>query len=268
MYEQGYLGRPDQIATPTREKETFYLNHYIVPRWGDLRLNQIQPQAVEDWLHTTFDSWWTMHGVRAIMVRVYRYAEGHGAWEEGKRSPVSKAKLGKKYHKNERRILSFEETARVLARLEEPNKLVIETCIATGARISEVLGLKWKHVDLTGGYDQDRTARVASGGRPPEERRQPATSGNWRLAPAFPGKERRRGSRHRSHGSSIRSARRKGRSGTRASGMLCIRRRQTRIAISPGSDHTRSDAPILVGGNRWAAALLKPQRSPATAILR
>ena len=151
MYERGYLGRTDQIAKPTREKETLYLNQYIVPRWGDLRLNQLQPQAIEDWLHTTFDSWWTMHGVRAIMNRIYAYAEGHGLWEEGKRSPVSKAKLGKKYHKHERRVLSFDETARVLARLDDPNKLVIETCIATGARISEVLGLKWKHVDLKAG---------------------------------------------------------------------------------------------------------------------
>ncbi len=148
MYEQGYLGRVNQIAKPTRVKEKFYLDEYIVPRWGKLRLNQIQPKAVEDWLHTTFDSWWTMHGVRAIMSRVFYYAEGHGLWEEGKPRPASKAKLGKKRYKNERRILSFDETARVLARLEEPNKLIIETCIATGARISEVLGLKWKHVNL------------------------------------------------------------------------------------------------------------------------
>jgi len=148
MYEEGYLGRENQIAKPTREKETFFLTRYIVPRWGALRLNQIQPKAVEDWLHTTFDSWWTMHGVRAIMSRIFYYAEGHGLWEEGKRSPASKAKLGKKHHKYERRILSFDETARVLARLEEPNLLVIETCIATGARISEVLGLKWKHINL------------------------------------------------------------------------------------------------------------------------
>ena len=148
MYEEGYLGRTDQIAKPTREKETFYLNQYIVPRWGKLRLNQIQPQAVEDWLHTTFDSWWTMHGVRAIMNRIYNYAEGHGLWEEGKRSPVSKAKLGRKTYKRERRILSFEETARVLARIEEPYKLIIEICIATGARISEVLALQWRHVNL------------------------------------------------------------------------------------------------------------------------
>jgi integrase len=72
-------------------------------------------------------------------------------WEEGRRSPVSKAKLGKKRYKYERRILSFDETVRVLARLEEANGLIIETCIATGARISEVLGLKWKHVNLDDG---------------------------------------------------------------------------------------------------------------------
>lgn len=151
MYEDGYLGRQDQISRPTREKETFYLQRYIVPKWGQLRLNQIQPKAVEDWLHTAFDSWWTRHGVRAIMNRIYAHAEGHGLWEEGKRSPVSKAKLGKKRHKRERRILTFEETARVLARLEEPNLLIIETCIATGARISEVLGLEWKHVNTDAG---------------------------------------------------------------------------------------------------------------------
>jgi integrase len=151
MYEDGYLGRENQIAKPTREKEEFYLRQYIVPRWGEMRLSQIQPKAVEDWLHTTFDAWWTMHGVRAIMSRIYHYAEGHGLWEEGKRPPVSRAKLGKKRYKYERRILSFEETARVLARLDEPYRLIIETCIATGARISEVLGLKWKHVDLDAG---------------------------------------------------------------------------------------------------------------------
>ena len=151
MYEDGYLGRENQISKPTREKQKFYLDSYIAPRWGELRLNQIQPKAVEDWLHTTFDSWWTMHGVRAIMSRVFYYAEGHGLWEEGRRSPASKAKIGKKRYKNERRILSFDETARVLARLEEPNNLIIETCIATGARISEVLGLKWKHVNFDSG---------------------------------------------------------------------------------------------------------------------
>ena len=41
MYEEGYLSRENQIAKPTRVKEKFYLNEYIVPRWGKVRLNQI-----------------------------------------------------------------------------------------------------------------------------------------------------------------------------------------------------------------------------------
>ena len=61
MYKEGYLARANQIATPTREKEEFYIREYLDPKWGAVRLNQIQPKAVEDWLHTTFDSWWTMH---------------------------------------------------------------------------------------------------------------------------------------------------------------------------------------------------------------
>lgn len=72
-----------------------------------------------------------------------------GFGRKGKRSPSSRAKLGKKRAKRERKILSFEETARVLVRIEEPYRLIIETRIATGARISEVLGLMWKHVNLT-----------------------------------------------------------------------------------------------------------------------
>lgn len=151
MYEVGYLGRENQIATPTREKETFYLNQYIIPKWGELRLNEIRPQAVEDWLHTTFDSWWTMHGVRAIMTRIYNYAEGHGLWEEGKRSPSSRAKLGRKRPKRERRILTFDQASRVLRRLDDPYRLIIEICIATAARISEVLALQWMHIDFKAG---------------------------------------------------------------------------------------------------------------------
>ena len=52
-----------------------------------------------------------MDGVRAITNQVFYYAEGHGLWEEGKRSPASKAKFGKKRYKYERRILSTQSPA-------------------------------------------------------------------------------------------------------------------------------------------------------------
>ena len=64
------------------------------------------------------------------------------------RNPTFRARLGKKRNKRERRILTFEETAKVLALLNDPYRLIIEICIATGARISEVLGLTWRHLNL------------------------------------------------------------------------------------------------------------------------
>lgn len=151
MYKESYLSRDDQISKPTRIKEESHLDLHIIPRWGKYRLNEIPPKDVEDWLYHTFDSWWTRHAMRFIMGRIYRKAEEWGLWEEGKRSPIQKVKLGKNWYKRPRQILSMEQTARVLARLEDPILLVVETCIATGARISEVLGLKWKHVDLKAG---------------------------------------------------------------------------------------------------------------------
>lgn len=151
LYMSGYLSRQNHVAEPTRQKEEFYIREYLLPKWGMDPAERIQSKAVEDWLHAAFSSWWTMHGVRGIMSRIYRHAEGHGLWPEGRPNPASKARLGRKRHKRERRILSFDETARVLARLGQPYRLIVQTCIATGARISEVLGLEWKHVDLEAG---------------------------------------------------------------------------------------------------------------------
>ena len=90
MYEEGYLDREQQISRPTREKETFYLRQNIVPRWGAFRLNQIQPKAIEDWLHTAFESYWTRHGVRAIMGRETTMPKGTGYGRKGSAAALAK----------------------------------------------------------------------------------------------------------------------------------------------------------------------------------
>jgi len=73
---------------------------------------------------------------------------GHGLWEEGKRSPISKANSVRSAT-DERRI-RHSKKLRGSALLDDPNKLIIETCIATGARIPS-LGLQWRHVNLDAG---------------------------------------------------------------------------------------------------------------------
>ncbi len=139
------------LAKPTRDKYIIHLEQRIVPQWGDRRLCEIKPDEVQQWLFKTCDSWHMMNDLRGIMSGIYTKAEEWGYWPEGRRNPISRVKIGEKWSVRPERILTEEETVKVLARLSDPNLLVLETAIATGARISELLGLKWRHVDLESG---------------------------------------------------------------------------------------------------------------------
>jgi integrase len=76
-------------------------------------------------------------------------------------NPMSRVRMPRKWERYDKRILTPEQTAMVLAKLEEPNLLICETCLDTGTRISEVTGLMVKHVDLERGiiYIDQRACR-------------------------------------------------------------------------------------------------------------
>jgi integrase len=139
------------LSKPTRDKYIIHLEQRIVPQWGDRRLCEIKPDEVQQWLFKTCDSWHMMNDLRGIMSGIYTKAEEWGYWPEGRRNPMSRVKIGEKWTVRPERILTADETVKVMARLSDPNLLIIETALATGARISEILGLTWQHVDLKDG---------------------------------------------------------------------------------------------------------------------
>jgi len=139
------------LAKPTREKYVIHLEQRIVPKWGTRRLCEINPDEVQQWLFESCESWHMMNDLRGIMSGIYTKAEEWGYWPEGRRNPMSRVKIGEKWTVRPERILTEDETVKVLARLTDPNLLIIETALATGARISEILGLTWKHLDLNDG---------------------------------------------------------------------------------------------------------------------
>ena len=139
------------LAKPTRLKYLIHLDQRIVPQWGNHRLSEIRADEVQQWLFESCESWHMMNDLRGIMSGIFTKAEEWGYWPEGRRNPLSRVKIGSKWSVRPERILTKEETVRVLARLRDPNLLVAETAIATGARISEILGLKWQHLDLDAG---------------------------------------------------------------------------------------------------------------------
>ncbi len=140
-----------QLAKPTRLKYLTHLDSASFRSGATHRLSEIKPDEVQQWLFETCESWHMMNDLRGIMSGIFTKAEEWGYWPEGRRNPMSRVKIGEKWSVRPERILTGEETLRVLARLSDPNLLILETAIATGARISEILGLQWRHIDLAEG---------------------------------------------------------------------------------------------------------------------
>jgi integrase len=149
-------GRP-MVAAPTRAKYNNALTNHIVPRWKDTRLADLRPKDVLAWLQEEATSWHMMSDLRGVMSGIITKAQEWEILPETFGNPIHRVKLPKKWEVREKRILTPEETEMVLRRLdEEGNRLICETCLDTGTRISEVTGLQVKHVDLEKG-----TIRIA-----------------------------------------------------------------------------------------------------------
>ena len=139
------------IAASTKEKYLNHLKNHILPRWKDTRLSDLRAKVVSDWLQTECTSWYMMADLRNIMSGIISKAQEWEILPDTFANPIHRVKLPRKWEVREKRILSEEQVARVLARLKDPHLLICETCLDTGTRISEVTGLNIKHVDLDHG---------------------------------------------------------------------------------------------------------------------
>jgi len=151
-YVQRVVGGRPLVAASTREKYQNHVHNHILPRWASTPIGEFRAKQVLDWLQQESGSWYMMTDLRNIMSGIFTKAQEWELLPDTFANPISRVKLPKKWQVYEKRILTEEETVRVLARIADPHRLVCEICVATGARISEVTGLQIKHVSLQNGY--------------------------------------------------------------------------------------------------------------------
>jgi len=149
LWRKDYAENPMvRLAQPTRDKYRMRLDTHILPRWKDARLADLEnSKAVLDWLHHECTSWHMMVDLRNIMSGIITRAQEWGIIPRSFANPMQWVKIGRKWTVREDRILDDDETAAVFARLEDPQLLICETCLDTGTRISEAVGLQLKHFD-------------------------------------------------------------------------------------------------------------------------
>ena len=131
-------------AFSTRSGYECYLQNWILPRWGDFRLDQVKPVAVEEWLDSIKRARATRAKIRNLMSALFSHAM---RYEWVSTNPI---KLVRQSAKRERvpDVLELSEVQLLLSKLELRERTLVLLDAATGLRVSELLALRWEDVDF------------------------------------------------------------------------------------------------------------------------
>ena len=152
VFEQKFVNVKGNLAASTQAKYTTHLKKHIRPAFGPRGTAEINTQFIKDWLKAKEEaglSWASRSDLRNLMRCIFREAIGWGLWQG--ENPAKNAKPGRKKMVWRKRKLTTEETRRFLLELREDVRLIVMVVLFCTLRISEVLGLQWKHIDFETG---------------------------------------------------------------------------------------------------------------------
>lgn len=134
----------DGKAYSTRAGYECYLRVWILPRWGNHRLDQVKSVAVEDWLRSIKRARGTKAKIRNIMSALFTHAMRY-EWTD--RNPIQ---LVRQSAKRERipEVLELHELQALLVVLAPRERTLALLDAATGLRVSELLALRWNDIDF------------------------------------------------------------------------------------------------------------------------
>ena len=145
-FETAYMPR---LAFPTRLKYTSLLRCHVKPRFSLTPVEELSTRRIDEWLATGTVgglSWATRSSLRNLVSAIFTRAEIWGVYA-GK-NPATRASAGRKGAKYEKRKLTVEQTVSLLKAVPKDVRIICMVALFCGLRISEVLGLCWRHIDF------------------------------------------------------------------------------------------------------------------------
>jgi len=142
----------------TREGYESWLRVYIMPKWGDHTITELQARPVELWLESLPLAPKSKVHIRGILSALWKFA----MWKQDTPMQVNPISLvtikGASKRVRQPRILTVEQFRLLVPHLREPFNTLALMCVCFGLRFSEALALKWADVDWLNG-----TLRVERG---------------------------------------------------------------------------------------------------------
>jgi integrase len=131
------------------ETYQYHINNLIVPRWENVIAEEMKPLAIRNWLYDLHDDgdyhWETCSKAAGIMSLAFDFVDHNEIYSI--RNPMGKVTIPASEEEHpEIRLLSPDEVFSLIERLPNPIKIAVLLVAATGVRISECLGLRWRHV--------------------------------------------------------------------------------------------------------------------------
>jgi integrase len=148
LIEQKQEQEAEQITHGTLASYRSMISQHILPKWGDMYLQDVRPTLVQDWLRTlTLSPTYKGH-IRSLMYRLFDRAM---IWEliGVDRNPMDLVEVkGVSKRRKRPRILQVKDAWRILDALAQPYRTIVLIALCFGLRISEILGLRWTDFDF------------------------------------------------------------------------------------------------------------------------
>jgi integrase len=143
-----------RLRPATRAVYDSQLDTHLLPRWRKRRLDAFTVDDVAllaEEMTAAGKKAWTVRGALVVAGRVFDFARRRLGW--GGKNPVRALDRSERPRSDqrERRVLTGEELVAIIAAAHEPYRLCFELAAMTGARLGEVLGLRWRNIDVDDG---------------------------------------------------------------------------------------------------------------------
>lgn len=147
----GEVAITDGISYSTAAGYRSYIRNQIRPKWATTPLAAVKPLGVAEWLKLLSLSPKTRGQVRTLMHLLFERAMLWGLIEL-QRNPIELVKVKDSSRRQRKpRILTPEKFRDLVATLDEPYRTMAIVAMCTGLRVSEVLALRWEHIDFKAG---------------------------------------------------------------------------------------------------------------------
>jgi integrase len=138
----------DGLSWSTAASYRSNLKTHIRPKWGNAPIQGIKALEISEWLKSLPLSPKTRGHVGALLHLLFERAM---LWDlmDVQRNPLELVKRkGTSRRMKKPQILTPEKFQELVSTLHEPYKTMVIVAMCTGMRVSEVLALRWEHIDF------------------------------------------------------------------------------------------------------------------------